>query len=163
MFVQFESLPANSKIWIYQSERELIDSEVDFISSSLNDFILNWESHGSPVNGGFKIYYNRFIVIGADENSCSPSGCSIDKSVNTIKEIENQLTISLLDRSKVAYNQNGKIKTVAFNELSSLISNGIISQETKVFDNTITTLRDIESQWEKPASNTWISKYFNKK
>ena len=39
MYVKFEYLPSNSRVWVYQSEREFSDQEINFITEKAIDFI----------------------------------------------------------------------------------------------------------------------------
>jgi len=51
---KFENFPTNSKVWIYQCERELNASEVDFILNIGTEFTSQWASHGAPVKGAVR-------------------------------------------------------------------------------------------------------------
>jgi hypothetical protein len=45
MFIPFENLPEDSKIWIYQSNRKFSDDEMIDIENDLKTFIENWSAH----------------------------------------------------------------------------------------------------------------------
>ena len=47
MLVNFDALPHNSRIWIYQSNRSFTEIELQNISITLNVFIQPWTAHGS--------------------------------------------------------------------------------------------------------------------
>ncbi|HMP30849.1 MAG TPA: hypothetical protein PKD85_14680, partial [Saprospiraceae bacterium] len=81
MKVSFEVLSPQSKIWIYTSDRFLTENAVDLIQPNLEIFLENWSSHGSPIFNYGNLYYNKFLVLFADETRSHASGCSIDKSV----------------------------------------------------------------------------------
>ena len=49
MFVPFESLPQESKIWIYQSNRKFSDQECAEIETNLQVFLQNWSAHGTTL------------------------------------------------------------------------------------------------------------------
>ena len=69
MIVEFENLPDDSRIWIYQSSRKLSDQEVEIILPRLTQFLEQWTAHGTDLEAGFEIKYNRFIVIGLSAHS----------------------------------------------------------------------------------------------
>ena len=78
MLIDFESLPDNSRIWIYQCNRSFSPEELEEITAGLNTFLTQWTAHGSDLKAGFEIKYKRFIIIGLDQAEASASGCSID-------------------------------------------------------------------------------------
>ena len=79
-----------SKVWVYQSNREFNTAETEEIKKIGLLFTRDWTAHGSQLNASLDILYNRFIVLMVDENDASASGCSIDKSLAFIKNIEQQ-------------------------------------------------------------------------
>ncbi|WP_028981175.1 hypothetical protein [Sporocytophaga myxococcoides] len=156
------SFPKNSKVWVYQSDREFSLEEQGYISEKLNTFVSGWESHGRKLAGTFEIRFNRFIIIAVDESVSDASGCSIDKSVVIIREIAAHTGANLLDRSLVAIrNASSPIHIVKFNEVSAAVKQGIITQETLIYNNTITSLQELETNWEIPAKSSWVSRFFN--
>jgi hypothetical protein len=156
------SFPENSKVWVYQSDREFTSEEKDYISEKLYTFISGWESHGRKLEGTFEIRFNRFIILAVDESISDASGCSIDKSVVIIREIAAHTGTNLLDRSLVAYrNASSPIHIVKFNEISAAVKQSIITPETLIYNNTITSLQELQKNWEIPAKNTWVSRFFN--
>ena len=68
MFTEYKNLPNNSRVWIYQSNREFTEKEVEFISVKAKEFINSWTRHGDNLKGSFTIKYNQFLVLGVDEN-----------------------------------------------------------------------------------------------
>lgn len=160
MFVEFDALPSESKIWIFQASRKLTGTELALIKEKLNDFTESWESHGKPLKASFRIYYDQIIILAADEGYTMASGCSIDKSVELLKQLENNLKVSLLDRSLVAYKNDQLLETVAFNQLSGLVKNKEITPDTLILNNSLTNISDLKKNWVIPAKESWISKYF---
>ncbi|MCR6637694.1 MAG: hypothetical protein NVV82_01495 [Sporocytophaga sp.] len=156
------SFPETSKVWVYQSDREFTFEEQDYISEKLYTFTSGWESHGRKLTGTFEIRFNRFIIIAVDESISDASGCSIDKSVVIIREIAAHTGTNLLDRSLVAYrNASSPIQIVKFNEVSAAVIQGIITPETLIYNNTITSLQEWQMNWELPAKKSWVSRFFN--
>ena len=54
MYIPFENLPLESKIWIYQSSRKFSDDEVTAIENDLITFLTNWSAHVHHLNLLFK-------------------------------------------------------------------------------------------------------------
>ena len=160
MFLSFDKMPDYSRLWIYQVDRELTDSEVIAISSILKDFLEHWESHGNSLIGSFQIRLNRFVILAVNEQLTKASGCSIDKSVEIMKTIEEEFDIALFDRTKIAYMHENNIKTTSLVNIKEKISLGEIKAETIIFDNLILIKEQLESQWQNAAGKTWLKRYF---
>ena len=160
MHVPFEQLSIHSKVWIYASQAPLTNEQSSIISEELKLFTDAWQAHGVALKASYEIKHNHFIVIGVDESHHSPSGCSIDKSVQVIKSIESQLKIDLMNRLVVYVLENNAVKTYAAGKLSSVIQEGLLHIDSQVFDNTITSLEKYKTEWLKPAQETWLQRYF---
>ena len=160
MLVPFENLSSDSKIWIYQSDKTLSETEVENIKKKTETFLVEWTAHGQSLQAGMQIIHDQFIIIGVNESVNEASGCSIDKSVNHIRELENSLNLNLLDRSKIALLINRHVQLVNFSEIKELVSNGSINGSTEVFNNAIVSKEALETKWKTPASESWIKRYF---
>lgn len=150
----FERFPANSKVWIYQSERALEDSEVDFILKIGTEFTTQWVSHGAPVNGIIDVLYNRFVVVVAQDNG-DIGGCSIDSSVGVIRKIQETLSTNFFDRMTLAYMAGDAVETVHVNKLDGAVAEGLLNSNTIVFNNTVTDLEGLRSEWMIPLDRSW--------
>ena len=93
MFTEYKNLPNNSRVWIYQSNREFTQKEVEFITEKATVFINNWTRHGDDLKGSFTIKYHQFLVLAVDENFNNVSGCSIDASVRFVRQLEQALQL----------------------------------------------------------------------
>ncbi len=49
MYVPFDTLPDESRIWIYQSSRKFQENEIALITNRLEQFIAQWAAHGKPL------------------------------------------------------------------------------------------------------------------
>ncbi len=159
MIATFDTLPDTSRIWIYQSPRPFAEEEKDFISSKLQEFMNQWNSHGKDLTGQFEIRDDQFIVIAVDEEMAGASGCSIDSSVNTIKSIGSELRIDLLDKSTVSFKEDS-IQSVPFQKVKGLVEEGIIKPQTLIYDLSITSLGSYRNHWPVEADTTWVKRYF---
>ncbi|WP_338814376.1 hypothetical protein V9L05_03340 [Bernardetia sp. Wsw4-3y2] len=161
MFLSFEKMPSYSRIWIYQSDRELTDSEVVAITNVLTNFIENWQAHGNSLVSSFEIRHKRFLILAVNEELTKATGCSIDKSVALMKAIEDEFKISLFDRTKVAYfDKEDKITITSLSKLKELVIEQKITSDTIIFDNLVQIKEQLDSQWQNKASNTWLKRYF---
>lgn len=150
----------NARVWIYQANRELKESEIAKIKDIITVFVKNWSAHEVALKANFEIRYQRFIVLMVDENQATASGCSIDKSVHLMKEIGEMFQVDFFDRMDIAYKQGDAVRSCSRKEFEQLISDGKITQESIVFNNLVTTVSQLESQWEVPFKESWHAKVF---
>lgn len=149
-----------SKIWIYQSDRELNETEIVRLQQLLHQFTSSWTAHNQQLKAAAQIIYNRFIVLLVDENQAGASGCSIDKSVHFMKDLEQEFNINLFDRFNTAYFDGDKLLTANREEFEKLLKEGKVNNETIVFNNMVATLDDLQTQWQVPLKHSWHARVF---
>lgn len=162
MYVPFETLADNSRVWIYQANRPLSVSEEQSLSATLENFCQEWAAHGERLKTSFRIEYSQFVVLCADEDFHMPSGCSIDTSVRTLKQFQTGAGIDFFDRKRVAFLVNGKVATVSLTELKNNPETYSLSGSTVTFDNLVPSKGDFLRRWKVAAEKTWLAKYFTK-
>ena len=152
-------MPGSSRVWIYQADRELNPAEQEWFNTKSKEFVDQWTAHKKYLNAEMELVYNRFVLV-VVENQNDLSGCGIDKSVNFLKEVENELGIKLFDRMQVAYRDHkGEINSVASAQVPELLASGLMTEATLIFNNTMQTKEELDASWEIPLRNTWLSKY----
>jgi hypothetical protein len=159
MLVDFNTLPEESRIWIYQSNRSFTEEELEEIQSKLNVFIENWTAHGSDLQAGYLIKYKRFIVIGLNQNMNKATGCSIDASVHFIQQLEKEYNIDLMDKMNVSYKQGDFIAYKTLIDFKKMAKEKAVSKNTIVFNNLVATIGEFNENWEVPASESWHSRF----
>lgn len=160
MLVPFQDLPANSRLWIYQSDRKFSEDELLKIQEALNSFLNDWTAHGASLNAGFEIKYDRFIVIGLDQSASAASGCSIDSQVRFIQQIEKEFEVVLLDKMNVTYIQNDRVHFKPLGDFKKMAKEGAVGKKTIVFNNLVNTKEEYLEFWEVPAIESWHSRFF---
>ena len=78
-----------------------------------------------------------------------------------IAHLEQELSESLLDRSKVPFMLDGRIEMVDFRRIRDLIANGVIRGDTKTFNTAAKNKRELDTGWLIHADKSWISRYFS--
>ena len=159
MFTAYKNLPDNSRVWIYQSDREFTKKEIEFISEKAEDFINQWTRHGDDLKGSFTIKYNQFLVLAVDESFNNVSGCSIDSSVRFVKELENELKLDLMNKLNVTFKDNKNINLVKLADFKRFAKEQKITLETIVFNNMVNTKAEFENNWEIPAKESWHKRF----
>ena len=159
MWIPFEQMPAQSRIWIYPASQRLSVEAREKVQAHLEKKIQNWDSHGAPMKASTTVFYDQFVIIAADESHQRPSGCSIDQLVNWMTELGIELNVDFFDRS-INVLQQGQVVSIPLPMLKKAVENSVIKLETIVFNHTISYLSDLEKSWMLPASASWMSRYF---
>lgn len=152
----------NERIWIYTLSKELTNEQLVDFKNRCQNFVENWTAHEVSLDASFSIEYNRFLIIKVNEQKYNASGCSIDKQLRFIKDLEALYNIELLNRMLVAYlDSESNVHVVKQSQISELLKTNLISENTLVFDNTISTATQFTNEWKKPLKNTWLAKFLN--
>jgi len=153
--ISIEKMPSNARVWVYQSNRGLDPPEVNSIKEEGTKFISGWSAHGAELKASFDVLYDRFIVIGVDEGQAMASGCSIDKSVGFMKELEKKFDLNLFDRMQVAYKTDDRIEACSLSGFEKLADEKKVNENTIVFNNMVTSKAELDSDWEVPLKKSW--------
>lgn len=155
----YHNLSPDSKVWIYQSSRNFSDQETGELCIVLEKFADEWAAHGKNLKAYATVQYKRFIVLMIDESQAGASGCSIDSSVHFMKEVEKQYGIELFNRLHLAYlTGNGdEVALVHKSELSKLIENQGINEDSTVFNNLVKNKYEFEHTWKIPLKESWAA------
>lgn len=161
MLVNFESLSDNSKVWIYQSNREFTEIEIEIMLAKIEIFVAEWKRHGKGLKASYQIKYNQFIVLAVDEDYSKVSGCSIDSSVNLMKQFERAFKLDLTNRLNISFRNNNTINVVSLSEFKNFVKLGKITENTVVFNNMITTKNELLNNWEVTADKSWHKQFLD--
>jgi hypothetical protein len=160
MLVEFDKLPKHSRVWIYQSNRRFTQDELIEVADKLTLFVTEWAAHGTGLQAGFELKYERFIVLAVNQDEQNATGCSIDSSVRFIQELESTYNIELLDKMNVAFKQGEFINFKTLLDFKSMAKSGAIGKKTVVFNNLVTNIAEYNENWEVPAIDSWHSRFF---
>ncbi len=150
----------NSRVWIYQSDRVLNPEEEQRIQQRLDDFTSQWLAHGHQLAAFGEIRHRQFLILSVDEQVAGATGCSIDKSVYLMKEIEKEFGIGLFDRFRIAYRDGEQIVNCSKTEFEERLNKGELNSDTIVFNNMISSRKELDSGWEVAMKDSWHGQVF---
>ena len=159
MIVDFKTMPDDSRIWIYQSNRDFNESEIGIINDKTISFLDNWQAHGKDLECSYSIIDKRFIIIAVNESVNPIGGCSIDFSLQLIKDISNTIGIDLLNRLVVNYRLDNKVESLSLSDLKNKIKDGDFSPETIIFNTAINSKSELLNNFEIDIKSSWLSKF----
>ena len=160
MYVPFEDLPEESRIWIYQSNRKFSDAEISEIETDLKAFLEGWAAHGTSLESSYQLKYNRFIILAVNQDVQAATGCSIDSSVVFIQELEKKYNVDLLDKMNVTFKQGEHIAHKPLLDFKKMVKDKSVTENTIVFNNLINNVQEFNESWEVEAIDSWHSRFF---
>lgn len=159
MLVDFKLLPNNARVWVFQASRKLSESEVEILKPRTEAFLSQWTAHGQNLEAGFEVRYNRFIVLGLNQDNASASGCSIDASVKFIQSLEKDFEVALLDKMNVTFYNGQFIAHKSLSDFRKMAKAKSVSANTVVFNNLVNTKAEYLENWEVPAKESWHQRF----
>lgn len=159
MLTEFKALSADSKIWIYQSNRSFQPNEIEDITRDLETFLNAWAAHGKDLKTSYLIKYKRFIIIAVDQSESSATGCSIDRMVHFIQSLEATYNVDLLDKMNVSYKHGEYVAFKTLLDFKKMVKQKAVNADTIVFNNLVSTKQEFEEYWEVPIKESWHSRF----
>lgn len=156
-------LPDAARVWVFTTAAPLAADQSAAAQNVLATFVTDWRSHGAPVAGGFDLIDHRFVVIAADTTANDVSGCSIDGMFRTVGDALARAGVPLADTADIAFRDEGGVRVIDRPAFAKLVREGVIGDDTPVFDQTVKTLGDMRAgKWELPFSAAWHGTHFKR-
>ncbi|QTE21743.1 ABC transporter ATPase [Polaribacter cellanae] len=159
MLVEFDSIPEDAKVWIYPSSRKFYANEIEEVERKVKNFVETWKAENEDFKASYKILYNRFIILTADDITTTLTSKDIDTSVVFIIELQQTYNVALLDKMNVCFKQGKFVQYKELKDFKKLLKNKAVTAKTIVFDNLITTKQEFENHWEVAIENSWYSRF----
>jgi hypothetical protein len=160
MYIPFNELSDQARLWVYQANKKLSEQEMNFITKAGIEFTKGWTAHNKDLKASVEIFFDQFIVLSVDESAAAATGCSIDKSVHFMQVLEGELNIQLLDKSQVAYLKNDQIHLVPLPKVKEMVSVGELAHDSIIFNNMVSDVMSFKEMWQVKAKDSWMSRYF---
>jgi len=155
--MSISALPDAARVWVFGAASPLTDAQERALDVDLSGFVKSWAAHGSPLLAGHAIIDGRFVVVAVDESHQGASGCSIDAMVGHLREMEDRLSVSLLDGTRIWYRtQAGDIVSCDRPQFRTRAEKDDVDEATPVFDITIQSLAELRGgHFERPVRDSW--------
>jgi len=157
----FNNLDQSSKVWVYTAETSLPSALEEKMNQALQGFCADWTAHNKTLKAAHSIIDHRFIILAVDEHLNQSSGCSIDKSVHFVQNLEKEFEISLFNRMLFSYvDEDGNLQTVSIETFEQKIAEGQVNENTMVVNSLVQTLAELKSNFKQPLKESWMNKLF---
>lgn len=156
---KFKKLPDSTRIWIFGFERSLSEQKKIVVEKILTPSVSNWISHGSPVEGEYLLFRDRFVIL-AGHCKDGISGCSIDGMMRVFKELEFSYGLKALGGEQVFFlNAENEIESASRSEFKNFAMQGKIANNQIVFDLTLRSLAELRAgKFMSRLSDSWHAK-----
>jgi hypothetical protein len=159
MFVDYESITDDAKVWIYPSSRKFYKTEIEAIESAIKTFVDDWKKEDDDFKASYKFLYDRFIVLVADDEKSPLTNTAIDASVGFILKLQETYNVQLLDKMNVCFKQGEFVQYKELKDFKKLVKNKAVTAKTIIFDNLITNNHDFKNFWEITIEDSWYNRF----
>ncbi|MEY4987659.1 MAG: hypothetical protein RL567_1438 [Bacteroidota bacterium] len=159
MYIPFQEMPGQARIWVYQASRSLLAPELDQIKQILTQSCQNWEAHGAPLQASFEIKYNQVVIIAVNEALNAASGCSIDASTRWFKSLGETLQVDFFSRD-VAVVREEQVELLALGQLKSAVEAGLLMPGDQIITPLLQSVEQYRNQWLSTADQSYLKRYF---
>lgn len=150
MRVPIDQLSNDAHIWIFGISPALDANKSATLLAHVDAFLDDWAAHGVPIRGARDLREGSFLIIAADENR-EKSGCSIDRMFGTLRQLERELGVAILDSNRIFFRGHEGVRAVPRGEFRNAAA-----LDTPVFDVTAERLGEVRGgAWERPVASSW--------
>ncbi len=144
-------LSDESRIWLFGISPALDAAKSRRLLDGVDAFLADWNAHGQPIRAAREIREGSFLVIAVDKQA-ETSGCSIDRMFGTLRQLERELDVAILDANRIFVRHgDGHVDAITRDDFTQ---GG--DRHTIVFDTTAERLGEIRSgAWERHAEDSW--------
>jgi hypothetical protein len=158
---QINEFDPSSKIWIYTIHPNLNEQIETHLSAELTEFCKQWTAHNRELRAFFKIIEHTILIMGVDEHLNPASGCSIDKSVHFLEELEKKYSVDFFNRMLfTCVNEEDTFSTHTKTQFESLIQENKITHQTIVVNTLALTLKDWNENGLQTIEKSWMKNFF---
>ena len=150
--VDFSALPSEARVWVFASDKPLTGEDADTLLAEVDRFLAQWKAHGAPLRSAREWRDDRFLAIGVDPTAEQASGCSIDGLFRGLRDLERELSTTLVAGGRVFYRDaSGRSQITTRRDVPR-----VIAPETLVYDTNVTDARAYRDAFVRKASETWV-------
>jgi len=150
------AFPDDARVWVFPLAEALDPGARALVTERLDEFLRGWNSHGTPVQGAYTVFEDRFVLIAGFVGD-GVSGCSTDSMVRVMKDLRSEHRIDGFDRSIVFFRDSaGAVHSASRANFQAMVAAGTVTDDTPVFDPTVQTVGDLrEGRFETTFARSW--------
>lgn len=151
------NLPTHSRIWFFGANRILTEQEIQRLNSAMSSFVASWKAHGAQLSADFSIQHEAILIVGVDESIAPPSGCSIDKVFQLLKDFQLQTGIDFFQRTLIweAFCNTTEIYTLE--SAKQALQSSRLKSNTLILNSLINKLDQARESLYVPLNESWAA------
>ncbi len=154
--IPFDELPGDARVWVFASSAPLARQGTDTLLQAVDGYLDEWRAHGEPLRCARDWRDDRFLAIGVDQSTAGASGCSIDGLFRVLQRLQSSLGATLVGGGRVFYRDaGGVVQSADRSGFARFAAAGTVSDDTKVFDTSVTSAAAWRAKFEVPLRESW--------
>ncbi len=147
----------SAKVWIYQCTRDFAPQEMTEIQEQIDQFVLQWQSHGKAVHGFGGIFFDNTLIFIGQEDAEGVSGCSTDGMVRIVQSIGRQYGVELFDRMSLMFYTDEKYQRLPIHQVQYAIDRGYLDRDSLYFDVSVSNFELLQKKYIVPLAESWMA------
>ncbi len=154
--VEFSAMPDAARVWVFGAAAPVVGAAADALLGAVDGYLSRWAAHGAPLVCARDWRDDRFLAIAVDEAATGASGCSIDGMFRVLSEAEPIVGTTLVGGGTVFWRDHASdVHAAPRGEFSAEALASGVTEDSMVFDTTVTTAGAWRSRFELPARESW--------
>ena len=150
-------LPPHSRLWFFGANRILTEQEIETLGQTLSDFVATWKAHGAQLSADFTIQHEAIVIVGVDESVAPPTGCSIDKVFQLLKDFQVQTGVDFFQRTLLWEAFCNTTEIHSLENAKQALSYGKLKHNSLVVNMLIENLKDARESFYIPLNESWAA------
>jgi len=155
--VLLPNLPPQSRLWFFGANRILTEQEIETLAKSLSDFVATWKAHGAQLSADFTIQHEAIVIVGVDESVAPPTGCSIDKVFQLLKDFQMQTNVDFFQRTLIWEAFCNTTEIYSLETAKQALVNGQLKSNSLIVNMLIERLKDARESFYISLNESWAA------
>lgn len=151
------NLPAHSRIWFFGAHRILTETEIALLQDAMSSFVASWTAHGAQLSADFSIQHEAILIVGVDESVAPPTGCSIDKVFQVLKDFQSQTGVDFFQRTLIWEAFCNTTEIYSLDSAKQALQEGRLKNNTLILNPLITHLSQARESMYVPLNESWAA------
>jgi len=156
MYIPFEQLTNEAKVWVYPADKKLSFTTADAILQEAKNFLDHWKSHDRPLTASAKVADEYFLIIGMEKPTFPLTCCTTDNITRFLQQIKEKWHIDFFKRDKLRIRHQNEDILLPITEVKKQLEAGLLDKEAIFFDHTINQKAALAQHWTIPLHQAWF-------
>ena len=154
--VEFNAMPDAARVWVFGAAAPIVGAARSALLNAVDAYLARWAAHGAPLRCAREWRDDRFLAIAVDEAATGASGCSIDGMFRVLADAEPIVGTSLVGGGTMFWRDaSSDIQSAARGAFADAALAGGVTEDSMVFDTTVSTAGAWRTRFELPARESW--------